>query len=267
MIILYWPFGQTSNQFIQHVSLDAFCRDNGIRYCNPFLYKYKKDYPNLELMKESWFTKNALFFSHLKKIGLAKIINFDGDKQYSSRFYDPQFYRNILMYCWGWGFRDSDIVSKYRDNYKKQFYPNEENLRISNYILNTKNQDQKLLGVHIRRGDYASFENGKYYYDDQTYIAFIEQMQDLIGNNCKIILFSNDEKLNTELYETSFSDIYISKHSVAVDHYLMSQCDFLLGPPSTFTIWASFIGDAKCFHIENKDQKLELDQFKVFDRL
>jgi len=268
MIVLYWPFEQTSNQFIQHISIDAFCRENRISYCNPFFYKYKQDYPYLKLLKENWLTRHALFFTHLKKIGLAQIINFDDDNaNVKDRIYDPNFYRNKLIYCWGWNFRVSDLVAKYRDDYKKQFYPNNENLIICNSILNTKIKGQVLLGIHIRRGDYLTFADGKYYYDDATYIRYIEQMQNLIGKDCKIIIFSNDENLNSNLYFEKFKDIYISKHSVAVDHYLMSQCDFLLGPPSTFTAWASFIGTAKCCHIEDKEQELTLEMFRNFDRL
>jgi hypothetical protein len=43
------PYGQTSNQFFQHVHLDSFCWDNGLCFYNNFLSAYYHDYPNLKL--------------------------------------------------------------------------------------------------------------------------------------------------------------------------------------------------------------------------
>ena len=41
----------------------------------------------------------------------------------------------------------------------------------------------------------------------------------------------------------------------------MSMCDYLIGPPSTFTSWASFIGNVPTYHIKNKYKKIELSDF------
>ena len=45
------------------------------------------------------------------------------------------------------------------------------------------------------------------------------------------------------------------------DQWLMSQCDYLVGPPSTFTTWASFMGKVPLLHIMGKDQKVQLCDF------
>lgn len=48
MVILTAPSGQTSNRFFQHIHLDAFCRENGIKFYNPYMSDYINDYPNLK---------------------------------------------------------------------------------------------------------------------------------------------------------------------------------------------------------------------------
>lgn len=47
-----------------------------------------------------------------------------------------------------------------------------------------------------------------------------------------------------------------------IDHFLMSKCDYLIGPPSTFTMWASYIGKVKYYHIENDSGEIRLSDFK-----
>lgn len=55
--------------------------------------------------------------------------------------------------------------------------------------------------------------------------------------------------------------LYVSKCKWYEDHSLMSMCDYLIGPPSTFTSWSSFIGNVPTYHIKDKYKKIELSDF------
>jgi len=39
------------------------------------------------------------------------------------------------------------------------------------------------------------------------------------------------------------------------------MCDYLIGPPSTFTLWASYVGKVKYFHLKNKSGEIAIDDF------
>lgn len=58
------------------------------------------------------------------------------------------------------------------------------------------------------------------------------------------VLFSNED-LNIQ----HSSNVFISNEEWYVDHHIMTVCDYLIGPPSTFTLWAGYIGHAKVIHI------------------
>lgn len=45
----------------------------------------------------------------------------------------------------------------------------------------------------------------------------------------------------------------------------MSQCDYLIGPPSTFTGWASYIGNVPLKYIESKNIDFTLEDFKIYE--
>jgi hypothetical protein len=65
------------------------------------------------------------------------------------------------------------------------------------------------------------------------------------------ILFSN-EALNIHASET----VLLSHEKWYVDHHCMSLCNYLIGPPSTFTLWASYLGKTELKYIQNKDENI-----------
>jgi hypothetical protein len=112
------------------------------------------------------------------------------------------------------------------------------------------------LGVHIRRGDYKKWQHGKYYFNDETYRKCMNAFsQKLSENNAKktvIVIFSNEKVDFTET-----PSLMISKESWFIDHLIMSLCDCLIGPPSTFTLWANYIGKNTLFYIKNEEGEME----------
>jgi hypothetical protein len=51
--------------------------------------------------------------------------------------------------------------------------------------------------------------------------------------------------------------------SVVGDLYALARCDYIMGPPSTYTQWASFYGNRPMLCLESKDQRIDRDQFQV----
>ena len=101
------------------------------------------------------------------------------------------------------------------------------------------------MGVHVRRGDYRDFEGGKYYYEDEVYDrnkAAIEREFASKGQNVQFLMFPC--------------------RTAVEDQWMMSQCDYLMGPPSTFTMWASFMGKVPLGIIKCKTDTLTLADFR-----
>lgn len=271
MLVLFKLSNQRSNQFMHHVHLDAYCREYNIKFCNLHFGRYKKYYPHLKLRYNNFFSR---FFIRLIlkvnwSIKIFRVVNFNLEyKGYVDRSDEIYPFEKGLTFCEGFQFRANKLVKKYRKEYKKQFDPNiNKDLYRNKYFVKT-NDDSKIVGIHIRRGDYKGYKDGIYFYDDEIYIEYMNQISTLLSENCTFILFTNDEQLDFKKYESKFKDkIIISKEDVHIDHFLMSECDYLLGPPSSFTAWASFIGHAKLFQVENKNEYLSLDKFKECDSL
>jgi ADP-heptose:LPS heptosyltransferase len=123
-----------------------------------------------------------------------------------------------------------------------------------------------IIGVHIRRGDYKVWAGGKYYYDDETYISFIKQMSNLFQHKRILFAVCSNEELDHAKYEAIESDslkLWFPKQNFINELYLLSKCDRIIGPPSTYSHWASFYGNVPCLHLTERGHVIELSEFEV----
>lgn len=47
-------------------------------------------------------------------------------------------------------------------------------LKCKKKILEIKQENDKLMGIHIRRGDYKTFKDGLYYYSDEEFVNWMK---------------------------------------------------------------------------------------------
>ncbi|KAA2238922.1 hypothetical protein F0L74_22160 [Chitinophaga agrisoli] len=263
MVVLTSLYGQTSNNFIQFIHLDSFCREHNIPFRNPRLKKYYNDYPNLRKAKLDY--TGWQLFRPLKWLRMMNVLNFDDQEQRPAYREKLQLLRGRKLFCEGWFFRSIETVPKYRQLYQHLFDPAIDKQALRDKYLQRTSPDEVILALHIRRGDYKEFYNGVFYFEDDTYLEKISQFKASIGKPCKVIIFTNDDALDKELYIRTFGNVTISDNPVVADHYLMSQCDYILGPASSFTYWASYIGEKPFMHLLDKKDEVRLDRFRISD--
>jgi len=258
--------GNHSNRLFQNLHYEAFCKENNIQYINPSFFNMHRYY--LEPCKLFIGIKGLLFTNRimakiLNRCKLVKLIKFDEEtgleKMRKSDLLSLSFLNNV--YVSDWYFKAYDLTKKYQDEFickyqlKQKYYV--DNLLYKIIIDYKKNKDIFIVGVHIRRGDYKFWQDGKYYFSDDIYLKYIDGINNMLKHKCVFVIFSNENICIKK--EKKF---FHSKNKWYVDHFLMSKCDMLIGPPSTFTLWASYMGKVKYFHIKDDSGKIHLDDFK-----
>ena len=269
MVVLVNSYGNHSNILFQNMHLELFCSETKQKFINlgeldDFEGLYKQDcfFP-IQLRK---------LLSFMIRIGikfrLIQIIHFD-DLSESFDSVITKLGKKRIHFIAGWGIRMNQLTEKaethqiYGDRFdlKANLFENNE---LFKWIQQLKIQNKKVVGIHIRRSDYQRYLGGKYYYTIPTYIEIIKTMKSLLFNqswaDSEFVVFSNDD-----ISDLNIEKLYISKEVWYIDQKLMTCCDYLIGPPSTFTGWASYIGNVLLYHIEDQNFKFKLDDFFVMN--
>jgi len=155
-------------------------------------------------------------------------------------------------------------VLKQKDAITALFLPrNEIKTDVDNQIMRYKKKGLKIVGIHIRKGDYAAYRNGRYYFNDSTYTKYINEMNCLLkkkGYETAFLLCSNGD-IYTNQYNEGNLVFIINKTNAIKDLYALSLCDYILGPPSTFSMWASFYGRVPLKFISSSEEEITLNSF------
>lgn len=170
----------------------------------------------------------------------------------------------------GFAFRDFRAFQEKSNLIREIFKPNET--IINNVERNLKVFRKKtdiLVGVHVRRKDYKTYLNGIYYFDDSLYLCTMKKLNQIFEDlNIRVsfVICTDDiNSVNPKNFESL--NVYFSKSSAIEDLYILSRCDYLIGPPSTFTGWASFYGKVPLKHFSSKDElheSIDLNQFSLY---
>ena len=257
MIILAKPYGDHSNRLIQAIHYEAYCLDRGVSFFNITFDDMAQHYPSLKIGRR--LKAIRLLSRCMLRLGLTSIIE---DVQQISDLDNAA--TSMVTLVGGWDFRVHDLTRKHQDHFARMYSIDESLVghnSLAKQIAEWKSDGQTVVGVHIRRGDYREFMDGRFYYLDFVYEAKIREIAMLCaarGSQARFVLFSNEP---SSVCISEGLDCAVSRNDWHIDHWLMSQCDFLVGPPSTFTMWASYIGKTPYFHISDPKAPIDLSSF------
>jgi hypothetical protein len=259
-------FGQMCNNILQFGHLYAWGKERGLsviamRFCYKYAFfaiKQQKHY--------HWFT--YLFAKYGAKLRLIPTVSFMKEEDVNQKNIN-KLLTSKLVVTKGWLLHDYEAFLHYREEIKTLFAFN-KNIRESvDKTLPKPDEDTIRLGVHIRRGDYKTWMKGNYYFSNEDFIRIIQSFFSLFPEKkMEILIASNEKTLPQNLFEHSLeTKIHFLSGTSGEDLYALSTCNYLIGPPSTFSLMAAFYNDSKLYWIFDKNRKLQLDSFKKFDCL
>ncbi|MGH8655488.1 MAG: alpha-1,2-fucosyltransferase [Gammaproteobacteria bacterium] len=151
----------------------------------------------------------------------------------------------------GWEFRDTVGVTRYADRIRTYFTPTTGyRAAVATRVAAARQGCNLLIGVHVRRGDYVDYMAGRYFYPVDRYRDLMATLQARYSSERVGFLVCSDAALRL----TDFPGLPVTLGSgVAIeDLYALAACDRLVGPPSTFTQWASFYGRVPLYYIRDR---------------
>lgn len=292
MIFFSNKCGQLGNRLFAFAHLIANAEANNLKIVNLSFDEYAKyfertsrdllcRYPACASLirankVRSWlFIVNKIVLKLLRKIGYQKSLihavveadlpeyQFGGDKYFDLN--DRSFTEKVqkpIVFLFGRFFRDYYNFEKHQAVIREFFRPLPEyESVVHEYVVRAKENADLVVGVHMRRGDYAQFANGRYFYSQLEYYAKMKELQEkLTDKKITFVLCSNEI-----IVEDIFRDITFIKAQghLIVDMYLLAACDLIMGPPSTYTQWASFYGNKPLYQLRNMSIPVTMDCFEI----
>ena len=169
--------------------------------------------------------------------------------------------RRLLMVS-GWLFRDDASFREHGPLLRSLFKPADDYRLIAERTAREARRDcDVLVGVHVRHGDYAAYAGGRHFHPVEAYARLIERLAGLFpGRRPGFVVCSDDPASCTALRGAR---VTAGPGHMVEDMYALAQCDYIVGPPSTFSAWASFYGEVPLHHFNDPDAELSLEAFRV----
>jgi hypothetical protein len=289
-VLVARPEGQLGNRIFQAAAFQAAAWEMGFSLLNPALGPYAEFFPALagdffcrpgQVL--SFGRRGRLLFCRTIDVltcrrlrpvwsaGRCAVLDIADSHDGSEEDYDlcgEEFQTilssNRLVVAKGWKFRAHAALKSRRDDVVRLFTPHSGiRAEVERHIAQAKSGCDILVGLHVRRGDYANWLGGKFFYGLDAYAAWLKAANALWPGKKVGFLICSNESVDDLL---QLSGVSAGPASPIADLYALAACDFLIGPPSTFTLWASYYGGAPLHMLMEKDQQLQIAGFAHHNR-
>ena len=296
MVIICNKSGQLGNRLFQYAHILANARENNYCVVNLMFDEYIQFFPALYTIttcpnrtrknqqhynkvkfKIAYYADRVVFkFFYYTKWYNSFFHSFFDEDINKYNFSKPDFYdlnsrefqasakSKKLVFAYGRFFRDYSALEKNSAYIKELFKPTDLIVNNIKSILNTiRIENELVIGVHMRRGDYKEFADGRYYYSFHEYALVLKKILSNVSYKGKKIAFLLCSNESIPLAAFEGITVYTGTGHLVEDMYALSLCNCIVGPPSTFTMWASFYGKTPLHQLKKIEYQICPEDFQL----
>jgi len=257
--------GQTCNRLWSYVGSVSYCIAEHKSMAIIFYDWTIEDFPNLLHCKfiyfplwHKWYLERGNGWNNYK--GLTWKVT-------HNKVWDKIFH---LLGCKkGWlTRRDTKYIKQTKKELQYIFRPKDAIILKAQSVINDlRKKSDLVIGVHIRRGDYSTWQNGKFFYSLEEYHQFMLRLQALFVDKKISFFISSNEDFPLNTFRNCECQRFYKEPSGAIlDLHTLSLCDLIIGPVSSYSRWASFIGEVPICFLEYREQSFNKQSFsKIID--
>ena len=257
--------GQTCNRLWTYVASVAQCIAEKKRMVIIFYDWTIEDFPNLLHcpfiyfpLWHKWYLERGNGWNNYKGLTWKVTHNKNWDNVFK-----------FLGFTKGWQTRtDTRYLQQTMPELKHIFRPKDEIMEKATRLVDKMKEDSDMVvGVHIRRGDYATWNDGRFFYELSDYHQFMIRIQALYKDKKVAFFISSNEDFPLDIFSGCTCQRFGKEPSGAIlDLYTLSLCDRIIRPFSSYSRWASFIGEVPLCFLESKAQQFSEQSFsKIVD--
>lgn len=174
---------------------------------------------------------------------------------------DSERCRVVLLQ--GWKLRNPTAFERHADQVREILRPSRTaTTAATRFFESIREPGRLIVGLHVRRGDYRQHLGGRYFYDWDTYVSFANQIvRNPDWQDVRVVVCSDDE-VPAGLFDGL--PVRISRGSAIEDLALLSMCDRIVAPPSSFSLVASMFGKTPLLLCTDAEVPISDEDFRIF---
>ena len=257
--------GQMCNNILQYAHVYAWAKEHH-RPCMSMRFAYKYPYFAISTTPHHNFAY-YLAGKFMARWGIIPTVSYSGDIQpHPEKEAQILASRNVMVE--GWSVRHYSLFLQHLADIRSLFsFKLAISQNIQKYMESTAPADTVRIGVHIRRGDYQTWCDGKFYFTDEEYIATIRRALQGLGFPHYIIYICSNAQPDQDRYRQALQpwQVHFPTGNPGEDLCLLSECDYLIGPLSSFTLVATMYGKARLhwMHSHKTTAPITFEPFEV----
>ena len=284
MIIILNRFGQLGNQLMLFSKFITLALEENLEIMNPAFADYAGSFEYFAQNrlatipeKDSFWTKKAaragLAHGAMRAVAFiaeklpflmrrVEVLRAGSGKKFNLA--DPHFVEKsrgkTLIFLEGWPRLQVNYKGKYADRLREFFRPHRMHQQaISAMEKEGRKLGDVLVGIHVRQGDYQNWESGKYFFSSEQYAGIMTNVENLFPGE-RVSFFIASDEAQTKKTFAQHSAIFGGESAIE-DMYTLAACDYIVGPPSTFSAWASFYGRTPRYKLKDIESPITIEDF------
>ena len=284
MIVVVEKPGQLGNRLLRFAQFIAYALDHDVRVADLSFGDYAAHFPALTANPFCEFPaprrslippttlRKALFHAGYYSAGAiaktsfspprTRLVRLDWHEYYDLDADPLELHRPGLVLAQGWSFRAEKGVVAHADEVRRFLTPHPHTIRAARDAADRmRSECDVVVGLHVRHGDYRHWQGGRYYLSLEQYAAVGRVVEASFGPAKVGFLICSDETYTPNDFPGLKA--CMGPGDAVGDLYSLAACDYLVGPVSTFTMWASFYGRVPLCTIINPAHQIRLEDFQV----
>lgn len=257
MLLITKHIGQLCNQVWSLLPIIAYVEHTHSKVC---ILNARKDYINLFPALRKC---NRVWWIHMCNGSVGKLW------RKVTRFVEKHthsFEGTLNSYCSGirqingWEYNhDESYIKEQKQTLLRLFTPAGQVLQKVEAVL--KGYNGITVGVHVRRGDYREWCDGAYCYPNEVWIRIMRELANEAKKQHSEIRFLICSNEALTINDPELALLQIPDTDGITDLYGLAKCDYIIGPPSTYSQWASFYGNVPLCLLLQPNQKIIFNDF------
>lgn len=174
--------------------------------------------------------------------------------------------RGGILFAKGWKFRDDVHLVGCRRIIADYFTPVATiREKAESAVSRARHSGSPVIGVHIRQGDYRGWKGGVHYFETTQYVHWMDEVTALYPEEKPTFLICSSDPVDFRVFGQH--SVVAGPGEVVGDLHALSLCDAIMGPPSTFSTWASYCRSVPLCMLQHHRQQISRSDFVMHDRV